>query len=606
MPKFDENVENHLAKIVIDNEYQTSFANHEHDFSDYETYLDLFDSERPEKEYDWMSDISIPEFPSHILTQSSIDVGQYFQTRDFVEVYVQEGGQEAGAAADAEQELQNRTLNQKDIYHYQKFVRAKTINHLLGHVDIECWWEQDIEYDVDESTGEEVAVGVNRDRFNYQVLDPRNVFTSPEYTYSLQQKEYVILRDEVTLWNLYEEKDQNDYFNLDFIRDNVSGDSTEQTETHKNTVEDVESLNRPANLMGARFDRFKRYGKFWIMDDGSPGIDGNGEVLEGAMLDECVMTFVKYAGTKYMIGFYRTPFISTEGTPYRPLIRGLCYIHPSRDGGVGDGKYAREVQKAIDDTFNVSNDRTMLATLPTLKGKKYVTEDTDSIYIEPGHIMELENTDDVQELLIQSDTSGAMMQLQVLFNKMQQVTSIFPTTMGDVPSESTTTATAVAGAEARTNQRTNYKSMTFEYTALTELYWMISQMTYAFAKEETAWKLMGEKMYNFDPTLNYFYKPLSQSIETEHAKGEKIRLWTTILGYIVNLGHPDAPMLVNFILLKIAGLMGDEYETMFTALLNPNKPLQQGKDTETQALGGGASNERGIPQSQTEIAARGV
>ena len=182
-----------------------------------------------------------------------------------------------------------------------------------------------------------------------------------------------------------------------------------------------------------------------------------------------IMTFVKSGGTKKLIGFHsarKAGFVDSDGNTYRPLIRGLCYIHPSLDKGVGDGKYAREVQKAIDDTFNVSNDRTMLATLPTLKGKKYVTEDTDSIYMEPGHVMELENTDDVQEMIIQDNTQAAMGQLALLFRKMDQATAIFPTTMGDVPGESTTTATAVAGATAMSGRRGNYKAMTFEHTAL--------------------------------------------------------------------------------------------------------------------------------------------
>lgn len=605
MPQFAEKVEDQLAKIVIDNEYQTSMMNQDYDFGDYETYLDLFDSERPEKEYDWMSDISIPEFPSHILTQSSIDVGQYFQTRDFVEVYVQESTPEAIASADAEKELQNRTLNRRDLYHYQKFVRAKVINHLLGYVPLECWWEQEIQQDVDERTGE-VVEHVLKDQFNYQVLDPRNVFTSPEYCYSYQQKEYVIVRDEATLWKLFEEQEQNDYFNLDYVRESVKGEGTEQTDTHTKTVADTEAKSYPKNLMGTRFDRFKRYGKFWVAEDGSPGIDENGEVVDGAVLEEVVMTFVKCGSKKFLIGFYQTPFIDAMGNPYRPIIRGLCYIHPSKDVGAGDGKYGRELQRGIDDTFNVGNDRTMLATLPTLKGKKYVTEDTESVYIEPGHLMELENPTDVEELIIGDNIQGSMLQLQVLMNKMQQVHSIFPTTMGDMPGKASTTATAIAGADARTNQRSNYKSMTFEYTALTELYWMICQMTYAFAKQETAYKLMGDKMWNFDPAMSYFYKPLSASIETEYAKGEKIKLWISILGYIVNLGHPDAPMLVNYILMQITKLMGDEYEVVFGALLNPNQPLQQGRDTQAQALGGGPSNQTGVPQSQMEVAARGV
>jgi hypothetical protein len=189
---------------------------------------------------------------------------------------------------------------------------------------------------------------------------------------------------------------------------------------------------------------------------------------------------------------------------------------------------------------------------------------------------------------------------------MNQATAIFPTTMGGLPSKTSTTATAVAGADQRTNQRTNYKAMTFEYTLLCELYWQIQQMTWAFAKPETGVKLMGEKVYDFDPLLNYTYKPLSQSIETEFAKQEKIKNWTTILGYVMNSQHPSTPQLVNLIISKIAKLMGDEYKDFAGSLLDESQPMQPVEEQNAEAGGVPASNQYGLPQSNIEQVARGV
>ena len=56
-----------------------------------------------------------------------------------------------------------------------------------------------------------------------------------------------------------------------------------------------------------------------------------------------------------------------------------------------------------------------------------------------------------------------------------------------------------------------------------ELYNFILQMTYQFAKPTTGLKLMGEKVYDFDITRGYWFKPLSQSIETEYSKGAKLQ-----------------------------------------------------------------------------------
>ena len=612
MAKFNKDVESFLARIVVDAEYIVAKTNQSRDAADFESYVDMFDAERTEKEYDWMSDIFLPEFPTQMLTQSAIDVSQYFQTREFVDVYLEDSGEEGKLSAAASKELINRTLNRRELYHYMKYIRGKSLNHLHGHVDIKCWWEQEteIEYDIDgfdEILAEhEIVV---KDHFNYEVLDPRNVFTDSMYAYSMQQRQWIIIRGEKSLQDLKNDKDRFGYFNLDVLEKATNQTSTYKTETHRETVEDIDEKNHPENKTGPRYDILERYGTFWVVNDkkgnAQPGIDRDGKVKDRAYRAEVVMSFAVSGSTKVLIQFHHTPYIDADGRPYRPVIRGLCYIHPTRDGGVGDGKYSRELQIGINDTYNVSNDRTMLATMPTLKGKQYAVEDSDSVRIEPNHMIELNDPKDVEEMVFKDNTQAAMGQLGLLTSKMNQATSIFPTTMGGTPEHSSTTATAIAGADQRTNQRTNYKAMTFEYTLLTEMYWQIQQMTWAFAKPETGEKLMGDKVFNFDPLLDYTYKPLSQSIETEYGKQEKIKNWTTILGYVFNSQHPSTPQLVNVILGKVAVLMGDEYDDFAQMLLDTSQPMQP---QETNPEGGGVptSNQYGIPQSGIEQGARGV
>jgi len=614
--KFDEKVEQQLAKIVIDNEYAVAQANQGQDIEDFQSYLDMFDAIRSEKDYDWMSDIFIPEFPSHMLTQSSIDVAQYFQTRDFVEVYVMDKSDEATAAADSTKELVNKSLNRRGLYHYQKYVRGKLLNHLVGSVWAECWWEQDIKqnlmgYQVNEETGlDDETKGVydyeiRKDHFNYDILDPRNVFTDNTYKYSAQDKDWIIIRSETNLQKLQKEAERNGYFNLNLLKSvKAEGTSDTKTETTDKDNPQMEYLNK----IGNPWDKLKRYGKHWVKD-GKPGIDEDGEILDGATLEEVVMTFIKKGSDKILIGFNEQQYMDTSGNPYRPVIRGICYVHPTKDAGAGDGKYARELQIGINDTFNLGNDRTRLATIPTMKGKKYVTEDSDSIYFEPGHVMELEDpTTDLMEFKIQDNIQGALQQLGVLTNKMQQATSIFPTTMGDMPNMASTTATAVAGAESQTGKRTNYKSMSFEYTFLCELYWMIQQMTYSFAKPETGAKLMGAKVYNFNPNYDFYFKPLSQSIETDQAKAVKIQRWTTVLQTVVQINHPDAVKLVNFIMGELAELMGKEFANFADKLLNQQIPIQtQSAGTpEGQTDINAPSNQNMIPQGAMQAVTRGA
>lgn len=585
--EFDEKLENQINNIVVNQEYKVAQLNQSADVGDFEAYLDMFDAERSEKDYDWMSDVFIPEFFSHISTQISIDVGQYFETRDFVETYIQDPSEQALKSADASEELINRTLNQRELKHYQKFIRAKNINYLQGHVDLLCWWEQ-------EKDGETLL----KDHFNYEVLDPRNVFTSDEYAYSMQEKEWVTIRMERTLEKLKQEAKANSYFNLHLLEDVSEPDDTE---TKKDTRPDSTNFE---NKVSKKFDVLRRYGLFWVDAEGKPGIDKDGKVDKDAKLKETTITTVLTGGTQILIGFNETSYKDANNLLYKPLIRGLCYIHPVKDAGVGDGRYSRELQTAINDTFNMSNDRVRLATMPTFKVNKLAAEDTDTLYFEPGHGMEVNNKDDIDEFRIQDNIQGAMQQLGILTNKMQQANAIYPTTMGDVPGESSTTATAIVGGAQSSGKRSAYKSLTFEFTCLTELYWMIQQMTWQFAYPETGIKLMGDKVYDFNPTLDYYFKPLSQSIETAESKQVKIKNMTTMLGYVVQL---NAPQLVNLILAQIFLLSGDEYASFAQALLNPAEPMQpvESQQAPEGQAGGGTSNQYQIPQGQTEQEARG-
>jgi hypothetical protein len=614
--KYDTNIESAVNNIVVDSEYKIAKSNQEQYFNDYESYMDLFDAERTEKDYDWMSDIFLPEFPAHMLTQSAIDVSQYFQTRDFVECYVQDNSRSAIDAAEANQECINRTLNRRELYFYHKYVQSKSICNITGMVWLKCWWEQKTKTKtvglVDPITGEkykEYQQIIEKDCFNFEVLDSRNVFTDSNYRYSAQDKDFITIRSDTNANKLDQEASDHKYFNLDIVRD--MGIDTSQTETDR----DVNLKSRPndqkfGNKQDYNLDKIERYGKFWYKD-GAPGIDMHGNVIEGATLEECIITVVQKDSTQVLIGFRKTPYKDWRGVPYKPIIRGLCYIHPVMDGGVGDGKYSREIQIGINDTLNASNDRVMLATFPTLMTRKYIMEDTDSLYIAPGHNIPTEDPmSDVRELGISDNIGGAMTQTTLLKNSMHEVTSIFPSTMGNMPVDSSTTATAIVGAEQRSTQRNNYKSMTYENTAQHELFWMITQMTWQFAKSETGVKLMGDLVEYFDPSLDYFYRPLSQSVETEHSKANKIRNYNTALGYVTNAIQfaPEAGLRkFDYIMTKIFELMGDEYasiqylETQKQEIVSPD---QMGGAGSPRSDYGFTQNQTGLPVTGLETQAR--
>ena len=634
---YTEQVENYVTEQIKE-EYDIAHRNQTQSFDEFERIIDMLECKRTEKDYEWLSDVFIPEYPAIHLTEASQWVNQYFPSRDFVDVYLDGKDEQSVKSSKASKMFINSMLNVKNLYHFHKYVRARSINSTYGCVYTICSWKQKVQTkDVETTKKQHVGNHVDgtpmlldvpdtqkqttiiEDRFNYEVPDPRNVFTDNSYCYSMQDKEWIIVRSEMSYEQLKELEEENGYINLDLLKE-LTVDR--ETETAKDTKKNAPG--EPPKTQLKYFDVLERFGKIWAIieqkdEEGyptkiSPAKDDRGILKDNAELVESIVTMAITGSKKILIRFQPTPFRTSKNVPFRPIIRGLNYIHPVKDVGMSDGKYERELQIALNDTINQSNDRTKLATMPTLKGKRNSVEDNDSIYFEPEHMMVLEDTKDVEEFAIRDNIEGAMQQANLFMNHMEKVGAIYPTTMGDLPAKTSTTATAVHGAEQRTNLRANYKSLTYEYTYLNEFYWMMMQMGYQFMREETANKILGELAHNFDPSCDYQYQPISSNIEQEYSKMNKIKNLDQMIGRLVGLAKvmPGLIFPVLKMTLMQFELLGQEAQTIVPIL---NKVLQvgmapqegQGQGGNPQTPQGGnipMSNQNEVPMSGTEVRAR--
>lgn len=637
------NEEEALISIVINDELEKAITNQREQISNYKSLIDMLECERNEKDYDWMSNYFIPEFASIMLSDASDWANQYFQTRGFVEVKLEGDNPDDEKKCNAAKVLINKTLNNREVYHFPKYIRARLINSLYGTVYALCWWETKRNNSVvgynkkkiptgkdimgnpfinpitQEEMYDEVEVpvvdnSIVYDRFNYEILDPRNVFVDPKFTYSIQDKDYVIIRSEKRFNDLKRDEKTFNYFNLDLVK--KLGTKTGSTKTFTeitNQENDKQDLGKPINKY---YDIYDRYGKMWCIVEEvdnkglptkvSPGLTQEGDIKEGAELVECILTFVESGSTYILIRFEPTPFVDARGCQYRPLIRGWCYIHPTKDEGLSDGKYMKELQIALNDQFNLSNDRTLLATMPTLKGKKYALQDNDTLYFQPEHVMEVENPDDLVEFKIADDIQGSLQQQQMLKSFMEQVTARFPTAMGELPRQASTTATAISETANKAGSRGNYKSLTVEYTYLTELYFMIINQAYQFMQPETAEKIFGDKLQDFDPIADYTFNPITSSIEAEHSKYRKLQMIDQFIGRLVNVPNPKTFQVINYLLMKAFEMFGDEFPDYKKYLLDSSAPPPQPKGGEqvSNSTDIGVSNQNGIEMQSQEVDAR--
>ena len=635
------NIERHLTSMIINDEFATAKSNQDYEITEFERIIDKIENIRAEKNYEWQSDINLGLMVSHLLTEQADWAAQEFQSRDFCDILLEGDKPDDALKAKAAKMVINKLLNIKDIFHYQKRIRSKTIAWMNGYVDCLCYWEKEIqerEFDVPRvdqmgqplinEYGEPIVdrkkfKRILKDRFNYQPLDPRNVFTSTGYTYSNQEKDYIFIRSEKTIHDLKKEKEKFGYFNLELLESRLTN---EETDTSKESYgKTTPNKTIPDKTPIHKFDVLDRYGKIWAIvkevdDDGNPtviepGYDENGNVKDDAELVEAIISYANPAkNAETLIRFQPTWAIDAVGRPYKPIIRGVAYIHPTKDQGMSDGKNLAELDTAANDTFNIGNDRTMLSTMVVMKGKKQSLEDNPTIFFAPGNVMHLENTDDIQEFRITDNISGAMQQLGFVKNTASELDAKWPTTMGAVPEDASTTATAVNGAEGRTNRRGNLKSLTWTYSFDAEFYQMMLQMVYMNAEPETLEMLVGEELASkFDPNADYVYVPISANVEAEHSKMRKVSTYDQMMGRITGLAQFKPQQVFEIVAQIIAEqsqLLGGDFKKMTPLLENlvkaPVQQTEQGVQQIADAPPQPTSNQNGTPMTGMEQDTRGM
>jgi len=278
-------IEMSMAEFAIDEH------NHEDDNDDFEVHMNLFDLIGDEPDEDWMSNIKLPEFWSEIITMASLEAAQEFKRRDFVEIYHQDKDPRLIAAGEADKELVNRTLNQPHIHYFQKRMRASGLRNITGKVYFRTWWErktmkfsaienrvfptsQDINGDeiTSDSSGQvtqrlTLPVTVEKehviyDRWNFDVLNSMNVFTSPEYCYSLQDKKRVTLRFDTDIGEMEQNQDSMDYINLDKVEEALKGSDATKTDTKTGDDNDEKEEYMFTNLKPIMI--LETYKKEWV------------------------------------------------------------------------------------------------------------------------------------------------------------------------------------------------------------------------------------------------------------------------------------------------------------------------------------------------------
>ena len=593
-PKSDWNVSEDIQKSLVGyltDELEVAVRNNEAINENFEEYYNMIHGIRESKPNEWESDIYLPEFLSRLLTQIGNFVAQYFGSTDFVEADTDSDDPKDVSEAKASKKLLNNILNDKQSYYYHKIVRNLMYVFSCGYGIIKGDYKQKVEpvvshYESESDfvkhpeTGDYLAEDgtpyndptVQRPQYNviqkpvyknniiedrpvFDVYPVQNVYMSPEYCYSLNDKEYIIFETEKSLDELKAEKDEMGYFNLELL-DEEEPEGQRGGKTF-NRDGDSEETPQPVSKI---FTIFERWGKYPVKvnEDGTyqPGIDKDGNFLEDVKNEECIITYTKNRendALKHTIRFKKSPHT------HRPMVRFLCYVDMVKDCGFGDGEVNRELQKAVNDNYNLMNYRTRLSITPAFKGKKF-SGIPDKIRISPENVIMMENPDtDLKELIIQDNIQGGIIHQNLLSSRMDYSMATAPQTMGMSP-ERAETATMASIVNSRANIRIGMKSMNLEFIGFTEFYDMILTLVNDFMLPETLEEILGEDAFAYNPKRKDKFKPVSQALETEESKQFNIKTWQGVLGMVAPIQNPKTPMVVNYIIGQMLELMGGNFK----------------------------------------------
>ena len=647
IPKSDWNVSEDIQKSLLSHvseELTVAARNNEKLVDEFNAYYDMMHGVREQKTNDWESDIFLPEYSSRLLTQVGNFVSQYFASTDFVEVDLDSTDAIDIAESKAAKNLLNTLLNDKDMYYYYKIVRLIMFVFNCGYGIVKGKYKQSVvqefshyvqksDYTYDEEgsilaeddtpytdplaqkpkfqTTEEpkFTSRIETDKPDFDVYPVQNVYMSPEYTYSLNDKEYVLFETENTLDQLKADAPSMGYFNLDLLEDEEPEGERGTTTYNKDGM--TEEQPQPPQKT---FIVYERWGKYPVIEkDGTyvPGLLPDGKFDPDAVNMECIIHYVKNRESddiRHIIGFRKSQHTR------RPMVRFLCYVDMLKDTGFGDGEINREIQKAINDNYNLMNYRTKLSITPAFKGKKFsVSED---IKITPEKVIMLDNLDDLQEITIQDNIQGGIIHQNLLSSRMDYAMATSPQTMGMTPDRAET-ATMASIVNQRANVRIGMKSMNLEFIGFTEFYDMLLTLCNDFMLPETLTQLIGEegaKAYN--PKRRDKFKPVSQALETEESKQYKLKTWQGILGMIAPIQNPKTPMAVNYILGQMIEIMGKNFSHFKRYMFEEDPETVLLYQLATGGKGHGTppamnpmapqQNQQGLPQQPAEQQMRGM
>jgi len=537
--------------------------------------------ERPEKNYDWQSNIVINKVFQVVWTAISY-LAKKIHTAD--PIIAVEGFNKRECW---KREMLLQRWNELD--GGIKLTIMSLLRLLLnGYVVRKKTWDQEI------STG-----GVpKKDKPHTVVLDNLDVVVDWALRpgQSCTEGRFIIHREMVDLGTLM--RSGINYFDLDKISAKTA---------HEPNHEDRKQIDKlgetPKSTIYTDVDTLERQGLLPIRRK-----DGNiRPVLD---LDEIAKDDVEYAHMIVTVANGSAPvLIRFEENTYDEMtfVDGHLYFDPERWASVGMIEPMKDMQTALNDNINAMFDEIGRNLFPPTIANKYAQIDWDTIEHAPGQIW-LTGGDPNTAFAFprpSNVTSDAWMKHQMFDNEIRLTSSITPPMQG-MGAEKTATQ-GVLNAQFSSSKLDLLLSI-YEETVMIPDAKQTMRFAQKFAHPATYLMIVGEPV-QFDRYAEEFkYCPRASSVKMQDQKEQEVREDLQLMQIVGSIQNPGSAKILNMLLANILRNKGMPVEAQLfdEKFFEPQTPAGM-----LQMMGGGIapgaqSNQRGVPMTGTERRVRGA
>lgn len=597
----EEWMQNVCAQISDEWDKGKQYVSSYNDMQD--TIYKMLKGERPEKNYDWQSNVVINKVFQTVWTAVSYITQKMWGAYPVIGV---DGFDDKGC-------WQREQLLEKWMAQDRYFLIAvhACVNLLLNGVMImKKGWKQElvtVEQKPSPSIPGEIAPPPQSKKFPKEDRPDDNVLNNKDVVVdwllkpgqSIREGRFIIHREVVDLGMLRMSK--AGYINLDKV-EGQDYNTTTESQDHASSGTDEEQQKGVQSDIYSEVEVFERQG-LWPVK-----VDKKGKITPLFDKEEIAKKETQWRQMLATMANKDAPvLIRWEENPYREMtyIDGHLFIDPEKFLSMGLVEPMKDLQVAVNDNINAMFDEIWRNLMPPTIFNKFSLVEWDTIVHAPGQKW-LVGGNPAEAVMFAKPTTmmaDAQWKHALLDNEIQLTTSVNPTTQGQ--DKSNTATQGVMNAQFSTGKLDFILKM-IECTWLIPSSKMTLRFAQMFAHPLTFLAILGEP-FKFDQWAEeYKYVPCASSVKMPAQQEVEIQQDIQLMQTVAAIQNPGTPKVMNYL---IADILRNRNKPQLAKMFDedyfePGTDAGQMQQMMKQMTPGEPSNQNGLPMSAEETGLR--